>query len=350
MAKMKKAVLLFFLLAFCGCKYHQILEVGITNWYEDKEAALSLSFDDGTPDQLHYAIPLLREMGFKATFYIIPSQVKNWTAWNELHQEGHEISSHSMTHKNLKQLNKSVLHYELAQSYDVITKNIPENNCLSVAYPFGAVNSDVIKESLKYYYAGRVARKSKNYINLYDDVDLFKLQSIGLWKGTDLIEMNKMIDQLINNKGWLIETVHGIINSNNKMENIETGWKPIEFDKLKQHYNYIQKLNDKIWIAPVRVVAAYINEKRNSSITLIKQGRGKYNLDVRYLGYNETCLVPLTIKIEVRKGSSIKSITQNQKNIPFKRKDNIYYIDFLPNKEGGRGQVLKLEFVLCKLT
>ena len=82
-----------------------------------KKAAVSLTFDDGTLDHLVHALPLLKQYGFKGTFYIIvnrvpqqgkPSrQLNSILTWDELKlflAEGHEIGNHSMTHR--RQLTK----------------------------------------------------------------------------------------------------------------------------------------------------------------------------------------------------------------------------------------------------
>ena len=83
----------------------------------DKKAAVSLTFDDGTLDHLVHALPLLKQYGFKGTFYIIVNRVpqqgkpsrplNSILTWDELKlflAEGHEIGNHSMTHR--RQLTK----------------------------------------------------------------------------------------------------------------------------------------------------------------------------------------------------------------------------------------------------
>jgi hypothetical protein len=48
------------------------LRLSITNWYDGRQAALSLRFDDSHPTHLTKAIPILREYGFRGTFMINP--------------------------------------------------------------------------------------------------------------------------------------------------------------------------------------------------------------------------------------------------------------------------------------
>jgi peptidoglycan/xylan/chitin deacetylase (PgdA/CDA1 family) len=48
----------------------------ITTWQDDKAAAISLTFDDGSPNQFSAALPILNELSIPATFFIITGDVK----------------------------------------------------------------------------------------------------------------------------------------------------------------------------------------------------------------------------------------------------------------------------------
>lgn len=48
------------------------LSVMITRWYDGRQAALSIRFDDSHPTHLSKAIPILREYGFRGTFMVNP--------------------------------------------------------------------------------------------------------------------------------------------------------------------------------------------------------------------------------------------------------------------------------------
>jgi peptidoglycan/xylan/chitin deacetylase (PgdA/CDA1 family) len=338
---MKKLVFLLFVILiiclYCGGNY--ITSIEIVDWYDNKDAAISLTFDDGTDDHIYYAVPLLEEMGFKATFYLITSNINDWQAWDIIHEKGHEIGSHTVSHLNLKHLSLSEMEEELKKSYEIIIKNINGANCLSIAYPYGGVNDEIVHLSMKYYIAGRGARKSKNYINTYKTMNLFGLQSIGLWEQTNIDQLNNLVQETINSKGWLIETVHGIQNYNDSEKNIRVGWKPVDFNLLERHYNFLKNLSDKLWIAPVAEIASYINEKINSSIIFYKNKRNSYIIEIKYLNYNELCIVPVTLRINCRKGISIKSVMQGDKRLSFRCAGDSCYVNIKPNEEA-----VKIEF------
>lgn len=68
-------------------------------WPENRQVALSLSFDDGRTSQLDAALPVLDEFDAPATFYLLPdAAAKNTDAWRAAAGRGHEIGNHSVTH------------------------------------------------------------------------------------------------------------------------------------------------------------------------------------------------------------------------------------------------------------
>src|SRR5262245_6885430 len=54
-------------------------ETEVTTWQNDKSAAISLTFDDGSPNQFSQALPILNKLNLPATFYIITGDVAGST-------------------------------------------------------------------------------------------------------------------------------------------------------------------------------------------------------------------------------------------------------------------------------
>ena len=80
-----------------------------------------ITFDDGCETDLLVAGPLLKQLGFSATFYVVsgflnkPGYLSN-SQLRELAGLGHEIGSHSITHRYLRQLDNSELKSEIQDS------------------------------------------------------------------------------------------------------------------------------------------------------------------------------------------------------------------------------------------
>lgn len=82
---------------------------------------VAITFDDGSQTDLAVAAPILKELGFGATFYVV-SEFLGKTGYLsgvevcELRRMGFEIGCHSMTHAYLTDLNDSDLHREIADA------------------------------------------------------------------------------------------------------------------------------------------------------------------------------------------------------------------------------------------
>ena len=69
------------------------------SWPGGRQMALSLSFDDGRESQWRNALPLLDRHGVHASFYPLPSAVREHPEpWRAAVAAGHEIGNHSLTH------------------------------------------------------------------------------------------------------------------------------------------------------------------------------------------------------------------------------------------------------------
>ena len=63
------------LLLFSYTNNQKTGETEITTWQNDKTAAITLTFDDGSPNQFSQALPGLNKLSIPATFFIITGDV-----------------------------------------------------------------------------------------------------------------------------------------------------------------------------------------------------------------------------------------------------------------------------------
>jgi peptidoglycan/xylan/chitin deacetylase (PgdA/CDA1 family) len=108
-----------------------------------------LTFDDGLVGNYHFAFPILKEYGFKATIFVVVDGVSmgrfmNWEQLHELSENGFSIQSHTMTHADLSMLTEQEIIYELSESKKIIEKKVgKEVKYLSL--PFGSGNRKVFQ-------------------------------------------------------------------------------------------------------------------------------------------------------------------------------------------------------------
>jgi peptidoglycan/xylan/chitin deacetylase (PgdA/CDA1 family) len=121
--------------------------------------AVILNFYDNDIGQFTNAKPILDKYGFKGSFFIVcswassdnPSRM-NWQQITQLYNEGHDINSHSTSHKVLSRLSADDLDYEVGQSKECFRKHLGvEPTVFSPPHSKGWNNATVIDTIAKYY-------------------------------------------------------------------------------------------------------------------------------------------------------------------------------------------------------
>jgi peptidoglycan/xylan/chitin deacetylase (PgdA/CDA1 family) len=114
-----------------------------------------LTFDDSVASHATVVAPLLKKLGFGATFYITEGfdfttnkdQYMTWAQIKSLHEQGFEIGNHTKAHKSVKSQKKA----ELVAHLEHIEKRLAEHGIphpTTFCYP-GYVTSDLAVEVLK---------------------------------------------------------------------------------------------------------------------------------------------------------------------------------------------------------
>jgi len=107
-----------------------------------------ITFDDGWLTQYQNALPILEQMHFTATFFVITRQVGQGSMYmnlddlKALQAAGMTIASHSRTHPNLVGVSDSQLRDEVAGSRQDLQKMLGITTEL-FAYPYGSWNKRV---------------------------------------------------------------------------------------------------------------------------------------------------------------------------------------------------------------
>jgi peptidoglycan/xylan/chitin deacetylase (PgdA/CDA1 family) len=125
------------------------------------ETGVCLTFDDGYDSFYEEVLPLLVERGIPATLFIITGYVGKTNRWDitfgvnrrrhldwerirQIRAAGVEIGSHTGSHLDLTRLALSAVKRELSDSRQVLEDRLGEA-VTSLALPFGAVNTEVIR-------------------------------------------------------------------------------------------------------------------------------------------------------------------------------------------------------------
>ena len=117
----------------------QPLTVRVAPYYQGRNAALSLTFDDGLQEHFTLLRPALNRRALRATFAIVGAKVggvmhssqdtttgvggtpcMTWEMVRQLADEGHEIGSHGWEHKNVTNLSAERLLHEVQLNDSII--------------------------------------------------------------------------------------------------------------------------------------------------------------------------------------------------------------------------------------
>ena len=139
---------LFLLIPFAiACT--QTPDVEICKYKDERQAAVSLTFDDGIIDHATLVAPHLNDLGLRGTFWIIGKNVATspeFLGWNHISsmaRYGHEISNHSWTHPDLTKLSPEEIEEEVRLCDEALAKALGGKKPRTFCFPFNAHNAVV---------------------------------------------------------------------------------------------------------------------------------------------------------------------------------------------------------------
>ncbi len=110
---------------------------------DPSQPMVALTFDDGPSENTEKILDVLKEYGQTATFCV---QGKNIEPYKDLiirmAEEGHEIATHTWSHRNLTKLSASSIRDDLSRCLD-LTEELTGKRPTALRPPYGAVNANV---------------------------------------------------------------------------------------------------------------------------------------------------------------------------------------------------------------
>ncbi len=168
--------------------------------------SLAITFDDGYMDNYINALPVLRNLNFAATFFVVTGNIANKSIWDkqcldlmgwdhlkELANNGHSIGSHTHSHVRLTNVSSPLqLHVEILQSKQMIHDKV-DTDWISFAYPYsaGVYNQDVHTNLIRAGYTCAVT--STGYFGNNSTTDKWQLKRIRIDHSTTLAKFKEMV-------------------------------------------------------------------------------------------------------------------------------------------------------------
>jgi peptidoglycan/xylan/chitin deacetylase (PgdA/CDA1 family) len=148
-------------LANDGWRSLSLAEFAASRTMYDARRTFLLTFDDGYASLAEHAYPVLADLGFTATTFLITDYVgktNSWDVrytWNRLAHlgwpvierwqgRGFTFASHGATHRRLTWLTGAEVQEDLQRSRSRLTERLGAEAGRAVAYPFGAVDETVV--------------------------------------------------------------------------------------------------------------------------------------------------------------------------------------------------------------
>ncbi|MBN1997270.1 polysaccharide deacetylase family protein [candidate division KSB1 bacterium] len=296
----------------------------IGTWHGFCNAAVSFTFDDGTPKQFTTAVPLFNEFGFNLTLYIVTRSagmgLPNWNTLQQAADNGHEIGAHTLTHTSFADLSDSLEMVELRDCRQDIDSHITGHRCVTMACPYCVTGNKTICAS---YYIG--ARICSGQIEPSTPRDFMAISSIvcgteGSVKTSD--HFISRASSAIKSKGWCVYLLHGVDN--------DGGWSPVTSDVLRETLQHLHENRNDYWVDSFGNVVRYIEERNAVSVTEISMQDSSIIIQVTDSLDNEIFNYPISIRRSMPENWAAGTVTQDGEPVDTKMVDEngIRYVQF----------------------
>ncbi|GEM_PF-4054348 len=296
-------------------------DVTVAKFRLNVPGAFCFTFDDALPTQLIYAAPYLDQVGLKGSFYLITNNVVDgaagspaigkattWADWKVVADSGHEIGSHTLTHRDLTTLTADVVAKELTESGAKIKEKLGITP-VTLAYPYNARNAAVTKAMLQTYIAARESQVGYG-------------SEPGM--ANTVAAMNKFLDDAIAGKKVQIGMIHGLTEP----------YSPTDPAMFLEHLKYCRKLVDdkRLWVPTFGTYSRYRIEKDSVRIVNLPSTL-PHTIEFRAESPLDSAVfnVPLTFlyKIPDLPADSVKVMRANAP-VPFQFNGELVLIEALP--------------------
>jgi peptidoglycan/xylan/chitin deacetylase (PgdA/CDA1 family) len=185
------------------------LESNLSSYLRDvllPQKLIVLTFDDGYSDNYTNALPVLRQRGIPATFFLVVGHIGgtskwrqgslsttpllNWRQVREMDQMGMRFGSHTMNHQDLTALTSQTLSLELSQSRKELEHALGKTVDI-FSYPYSRCNS-LTTAYLKSHGYRLACTYQPGYVGGAGS-DQFELQRIGIIAADSLEDFSKKI-------------------------------------------------------------------------------------------------------------------------------------------------------------
>ncbi len=264
-------------------------------WYGDKFAALTITIDDNWKPDHAWWIQMAQTYGFTPTWFVIVDPVENasnpgfsgvWADFAALAAAGGSIQSHTMTHDcSDAERPDADVRWEYQQSQALINANVPDQQCLAVAYPCGAGKRNLAAEC---FIAGRGTTGTPNKAARINWMSTCSAGSAGTTADfVDAVLYGTSGITWLNSsqwkRSWLCTHFHGVGDA----------------AAVEAQLAYIDSVGDLFWWASFVDVAKFGQERDSAEITVVENSESRIAFEITDRMNDLIFDHPLTIKLRL---------------------------------------------------
>jgi len=215
---------------------------------------VSVTLDDGWASQYNTALPILKQNGFTATFYVNAGTLgatgyMTGAQLQQLASGGNEIGSHLYHHSDMVQLDQATLASELSGNKTTLQQILGSNYPVTdFASPYGSYVSGDIDTVMQYEQSHRT---TDNSINTKANLNPRQIHAKLIGPATTLADVNSWIAQAKSDHDWLVLVYHGVTASPVSDDEAQDAVTPAQF---KQQMAAIKSSG--LTVQPVNAVLA----------------------------------------------------------------------------------------------
>lgn len=286
---------------------HEAYEVA--TWRGFRTAAISYTFDDGTPNQFAVAVPMFNEAGLKLTLFTVTESEWAFPGWDKLQaaaDAGHEIASHTASHNRLAQLSYDQQVRELQGSRQAIESHLNIPAGLTLAYPYCVSGNDELV--LANYLA---ARSCSGQVVPASPPDFLQISSVGcgeLGSVNQLADFQSTAVSAAAQGGWMVYLLHGV--------DQDGGYSPLTSNTLQASVDFFVENEGTYWVETFGNVIRYIRERDDVSVTETSLSADRITLEMTDTLDDTVYNTPLTLRRSLPDGWPAARVSQDGLEVP----------------------------------
>lgn len=318
-------------------------EYTIAKWLNNKKSATVLTYDDWSPGHGPIGVPNLVSRGLVGTFFVTTNNTwagGGYITMNNNVSNGIEFANHTISHPNLTSLTPTELNNEIEGAKDILDNNISGQTVLTLAYPLGSFNQNVINETKIEHIAARSVQYPSNgkfeYNFAGSENDYYKIKTATVNSSLNKYAFMSHVNNGLNNGGMVVFMIHSIYNSS-----VNDSW----YDAIHEdHYNELldtlaTKL-DQTWNATFLDAICYHKEWHCASLSNVSKSASNWKLNLTdTLSDNTIYKQPLTLWLKLEDGDTVTSATQDGNAITYEYSASGDSIIFNAVPDGGQIQL-----------